>query len=477
MKLAIIGGAGVRVPLLTNGLFREETAITVDELSLFDTNTERATTIARISEAMARRAGGKLRVSLPRSLDDALEGCSFVVSSIRVGGINGRIRDERIALEHGLPGQETVGPGGFALALRTIPVLVDYGRRVAEHAPQAWMINFTNPVGIMGEAFIREGISARCIGVCDTPREQFLHVAEALGIPLEAAYFDYLGLNHLGWIRAVLVQGRDVLQDLMASDEALDRAYPLRLFSKSLLRTLRLLPTEYLFYYYSTREAFRRTAESGNTRGGLIRELEGKLMQSVSEAGQDERRILAAYDLYLAGRNASYMAIETGGSLDAGGVDEARANLYQSAAGYERIAPRRHRCSPQQPGEGHACGRGESRSHSGPRQRDCRGSALRHRCQRRSASRCGASPGPDPRPVLPGQGIRADHRGRRAAGLAFPCHRCALCQSLGGAPRARREACARVPSGSCTMAGPPVLARGVGAAEDARHRRSLWSLD
>ena len=338
MKLAIIGGAGVRVPLLTNGLFREETAITVDELSLFDTNTERATTIARISEAMARRAGGKLRVSLPRSLDDALEGCSFVVSSIRVGGINGRIRDERIALEHGLPGQETVGPGGFALALRTIPVLVDYGRRVAEHAPQAWMINFTNPVGIMGEAFIREGISARCIGVCDTPREQFLHVAEALGIPLEAAYFDYLGLNHLGWIRAVLVQGRDVLQDLMASDEALDRAYPLRLFSKSLLRTLRLLPTEYLFYYYSTREAFRRTAESGNTRGGLIRELEGKLMQSVSEAGQDERRILAAYDLYLAGRNASYMAIETGGSLDAGGVDEARANLYQSAAGYERIA-------------------------------------------------------------------------------------------------------------------------------------------
>ena len=338
MKLAIIGGAGVRVPLVTNGLFREETGIAVDELALFDTNTERAALIARISEAMARRAGGKLRVSLPRSLDEALEGCSFVVSSIRVGGINGRIRDERIALEHGLPGQETVGPGGFALALRTIPVLVDYGRRVAERAPQAWMINFTNPVGIMAEAFIREGISARCIGVCDTPREQFLHVAEALEIPLEAAYFDYLGLNHLGWIRAVLVHGRDVLQDLMSSDEALDRAYPLRLFSKSFLRTLRLLPTEYLFYYYSTREAFRRTVSSGNTRGGLIRELDGKLMQSVSEAGQDERSILAAYDLYLAGRNASYMAIETGGSLDEGGVDEARANLYQSAAGYERIA-------------------------------------------------------------------------------------------------------------------------------------------
>lgn len=338
MKLTIIGGAGVRVPLVTNGLFREGTGIAVDELSLFDTNRERAAAISRISQAMARRAGGKLRVSLPRSLDEALEGCSFVVSSIRVGGISGRVRDEQIALEHGLPGQETVGPGGFALALRTIPVLVNYGRRVAERAPQAWMINFTNPVGIMAEAFIKEGIAARCIGVCDTPREQFLHVAEALEVPLEAAHFDYLGLNHLGWIRAVLVHGHDVLPDLMASDEALDRAYPLRLFSKSFLRTLRLLPTEYLFYYYSTREAFRRTVAAGNTRGGLIRELEGPLMQSVAEARQDERRILAAYDLYLARRNASYMAIETGGSFEADRVDEARANLYQSAAGYERIA-------------------------------------------------------------------------------------------------------------------------------------------
>ena len=338
MKLTIIGGAGVRVPLVTNGLFREDTRIAVDELSLFDTNTERAETIARISEAMARRAGGSLRVSLPGSLDEALEGCSFVVSSIRVGGIGGRILDERIALRHGVPGQETVGPGGFALALRTIPILVDYGRRVAELAPQAWMINFTNPVGIMAEAFIREGISDRCIGVCDTPREQFLHVAEALGIALESASFDYLGLNHLGWIRAVLVDGRDLLQDLMASDEALERAYPIPLFSKSLLRTLGLLPTEYLFYYYSTGEALRRTLASGNTRGGLIQELESGLMRSVAEAGRDERGILEAYDFYLASRNASYMAIETGGAIAEGRVDEARQNLYQSAAGYERIA-------------------------------------------------------------------------------------------------------------------------------------------
>ena len=338
MKLTIIGGAGVRVPLVTNGLFRKETSLAVDELSLFDVDQERAQTIARISEAMARRAGGKLRVSLPKSLEEALEGSSFVVSSIRVGGLSGRVQDERIALEHGVPGQETVGPGGFALALRTIPALVEYGRRVAELAPRAWMINFTNPVGIMAEAFIREGISERSIGVCDTPREQFLHVAEALGIRLESASFDYLGLNHLGWIRTVLVDGRDVLQDLMESDEALDRSYPIPLFSKSFLRTLGLLPTEYLFYYYSTQEAYRRAVDSGSTRGGLIQKLDSQLIQSVGEAGRDERLVLQAYDSYLASRNASYMAIEAGGPFDPGRVEAERGKLYQSAAGYERIA-------------------------------------------------------------------------------------------------------------------------------------------
>ncbi len=338
MKLTIIGGAGVRVPLVTNGLFRDDTAVTVDELSLFDSDPQRGATIARIAAAMARRAGGSLLVSQPRTLEEALEGASFVLSSIRVGGIAGRVQDERIALEHGLPGQETVGPGGFALALRTIPVLVDYARRVAELAPQAWLINFTNPVGIMAEAFIREGVSARCIGVCDTPREQFLHVAEALGVPLERASFEYFGLNHLGWIRSVLVDGRDVLPGLLASDEALDNAYPTPLFSKSFLRSLELLPTEYLYYYYSTQQAYRRTAAAGNTRGRLIQELESRLMRSVDEAGSDETEILGAYDLYLASRNASYMAIETGEPFEAGAIEAARDKLYQSAAGYERIA-------------------------------------------------------------------------------------------------------------------------------------------
>lgn len=338
MKLTVIGGAGVRVPLVTNGLFRDDTALAVSELALFDIDSERRQAIARISEAMARRAGGTLRVSQPLTLEEALDGASFVVSSIRVGGIPGRVRDERIALEHGVPGQETVGPGGFALALRTLPFLLNYARKVAELAPKAWLINFTNPVGIMAEAIVREGIGNRCIGVCDTPREQFLHVAEALGLPLEAASFDYVGLNHLGWIRAVLVDGRDVMPELLESDETLGRAYPRPLFSTSLLRELGLLPTEYLYYYYSTRDAFLKTVDSENTRGELIQKLESSLMQAVAESGSNESSVLDAYDRYLASRNASYMAIETGDAPTEGKVAAARDELYQSAAGYDRIA-------------------------------------------------------------------------------------------------------------------------------------------
>lgn len=338
MKLAIIGGAGLRVPLIVNGLFRAGTDLKASELALYDIDHERRETIARIAEAMARRVGGTVRVSRPDSLAEALEGASFVLSSIRVGGLQGRRRDERIAVEHGLPGQETVGPGGFALALRTIPVLAEYARQVAALAPDAWMINFTNPVGIMAEALLREGLGARCIGVCDTPREQFLHLAEALQVPLRAASCDYFGLNHLGWIRAVRVGGRDRMQDLLASDEALEAAYPAPFFSKQFLKELGLLPTEYLFFYYSPREAYRKTKASGSTRADQIREFDDRLMQSAAEAGGNEAELLDAYDLYLASRNASYMALETGEPVGERAVSEAREMLYQSAVGYERIA-------------------------------------------------------------------------------------------------------------------------------------------
>lgn len=338
MKITIIGGAGARVPLVTHGLLRFREDLPVDELALWDIDEERRKTIARISLAMADRLGAAIRVSTPGSVEEALSGATFVISSIRVGGMKGRILDETIAFEHGTLGQETVGAGGFCLALRTIPPLLDYVRQVSRLAPRAWLLNFTNPVGIVSQAMIQSGASSRVIGICDTPREQFEMLAHSLGVDLDEAFFDYFGLNHLGWIRRIVVDGRDRMKELLDSPEKLSRTYRIPLFEAEFLRELGLFPTEYLYYYYRTGRACESTASGQTTRGQLIQGLEDDLMATVAANPASSDKIAAAYDEYLARRNATYMSVETGEEIDAASIERSRKSLYNQAAGYERIA-------------------------------------------------------------------------------------------------------------------------------------------
>lgn len=166
MKLAVIGGAGVRVPLLVNGLARAELGI--DEFALYDPDQHRL----RIVADLAARQSGAARVTTHAIPTPAIDGAAFVITSIRAGGIEARTRDEQAALALGLVGQETVGPGGFAMAVRSIPALVVYAREVMRLAPDAWIINFTNPAGLVTQALIAE-TGARVVGVCDTPGEVF----------------------------------------------------------------------------------------------------------------------------------------------------------------------------------------------------------------------------------------------------------------------------------------------------------------
>lgn len=338
MKVTIIGGAGARVPLLTNGMLRFDRQLKTSQLALWDIDREKRQTTARICQAMVDRHGKNLAVTQPDSLQEALEGATFVISSIRVGGIAGRIKDETIALRHASLGQETVGAGGFCLALRTIPAMVEYARQVGRFAPDAWLLNFTNPVGIIAQAMNQTGTGDRAIGICDTPREQFEHLAHALEVGLDDAFFDYLGLNHLGWVRGIIVDGRDRMPELLKSPEKLSKVYRLPLFSADFLQRLRLFPTEYLYYYYSPDEARRQTAAGGGTRGELISGLERELARALQSGPDRVEAVLEAYDRYLAHRNASYMAVETGRSIDEEQIARARESLYASSAGYDRIA-------------------------------------------------------------------------------------------------------------------------------------------
>lgn len=242
MKLAIVGGGGVRVPLLVHGLVAR--GLPFDRIALFDVDQVRLDTIAHI--ARLRLDGAELTTH--RELEPCLAGADFVVTSIRVGGLDAREHDERVALDHGIAGQETIGPAGFAMAIRTIPVISRYASEIARVAPDAWVINFTNPVGIITQAMHRAA-RLKLVGVCDTPTELFAEVAHALQVNAQECVFDYIGLNHLGWLREVHHRGRPLLEDIWDKPQVLSRIYQRPLFPTEYLAKLRLLPTEYVYFY------------------------------------------------------------------------------------------------------------------------------------------------------------------------------------------------------------------------------------
>jgi 6-phospho-beta-glucosidase len=320
MKIAVIGGAGVRTPLLVSGLTGSD--LPIDRVALFDPDQERLQIIGRVAELMSNRP-----VELHTSVADCVSGADFVFTSIRVGGIEGRIHDEAVAQRHGIIGQETVGPAGFAMAARTIPHMVRYTREVARVAPSAWIVNFTNPVGMVTEAMLTA--SDRVVGICDTPTELFEDVARALGLRSEECHFDYFGLNHLGWLREVYRGGVPQLHRLWSDPERLLTVYRVPLFDPAFLQELRLLPTEYVYYYDQPARAFANVQRAGRGRGQVIEELTRALFESLADPNAD---VVSRYKAYLLSRSAGYMQIESGSGAPSTPAPAA------GLSGYDRIA-------------------------------------------------------------------------------------------------------------------------------------------
>ncbi|ROR93946.1 6-phospho-beta-glucosidase [Salana multivorans] len=251
MRLTILGGGGFRVPLVVDAVSRARDRVDIDEIVLHDVDAERLAVIrAVVAEQVAGRAGGSdaPRVRVERDLRAAVADAAIVFSAIRVGGTRGRVDDERVARDLGLLGQETVGPGGLAYAMRTVPVVDAIASVVAQAAPQAWVVNFTNPAGLVTEA-MRARLGDRVVGICDTPIGLVRSAARAAGLPERGATGDYLGLNHLGWLRSLVHDGTDHLPALLASDEALLRLDEAALYDVAWLRAIGCLPGEYLHYY------------------------------------------------------------------------------------------------------------------------------------------------------------------------------------------------------------------------------------
>jgi 6-phospho-beta-glucosidase len=327
MRLALLGGGGFRVPLVHADLLADPDGL-VGDLVLHDLDPDR---LAAVTAVLRQQAGAATRPRLhpTTDLDEALTGADAVFVAVRTGGLAGRAADERIALRHGLLGQETVGPGGICFALRAVPVAVDIARRVAERSPRAWVVNFTNPAGMVTEAMARV-LGDRVIGVCDSPDGLCRRVAGALGVDPVRACFDYVGLNHLGWLRAVRVDGRDRLPELLADDAALASFEEGRLFHPEWLRALAAVPNEYLHYYYATRETLDQLRATGTTRGEFLRAQQEEFYRGVA---RDPGQALRLWRRARAERDTTYLA-EARDAVDAGPRDAADV----SSGGYQRIA-------------------------------------------------------------------------------------------------------------------------------------------
>lgn len=338
MKLVILGGGGFRVPLVydavaTNALAASgRPSVDITEVVLHDSSAPRLEAIGRVIGERARQLVDPPRLRLTTDLRDALVGAHFVFAAIRVGGSEGRIADERVALNLGLLGQETVGPGGLAYALRTVPVMRRVAETIADVAPEAWTINFTNPAGIVTQA-MRTVLGERVVGICDTPIGLVRRVSRLLGVSLEherdRVAYDYVGLNHLGWLRAVSVDGVDRLPGLLASDDALEHVEEARILGKPWVRAMGALPNEYLYYYWKTDEAIRNIRAAAQTRGQYLNVQQGRFYNAVACCESP----LGLWHDALHEREATYMA-------EAREVDEARHDEDVAGGGYQEVALR-----------------------------------------------------------------------------------------------------------------------------------------
>lgn len=320
MKLTILGGGGFRVPLVHGAL---GSSSPVTEVVLHDVDTARL----QVIEAVLRESAGP-PVRTTTDLDDALADARFVFSAIRVGGAAGRTVDERVALELGVLGQETTGPGGIAYGLRTVPVAVTAARRIAAVAPAAWVINFTNPAGMITEAMQRV-LGDRVVGICDSPIGLAARAARALGVA-GTPVVDYVGLNHLGWLRGLRVDGVDRLPELLADDALLATIEEARLIGPARIRALGALPNEYLYYFYRAREALMAAREAPATRGEFLLAQQERFYAG---AAHDPAAAASLWRQVRDERDATYMAE----SREAAGAGE-RDAVDVATGGYQQVA-------------------------------------------------------------------------------------------------------------------------------------------
>ena len=301
IKIATIGGGSSYTPELVEGFIKRYDELPVRELWLVDVpeGEEKLKIVGGLAQRMVKAAGLPMEVRLTLDRREALAGADFVTTQFRVGQLDARIKDERIALKHGLIGQETNGAAGMFKALRTIPVIFDIIRDMEELCPDAWLVNFTNPVGIVTEAVLRYTSWRRIIGLCNCPISMRFGIARWMDVDPDRVRMELTGLNHHFFVTDVFIDGKSCF------DEVLERYCELPVeelgtmknimaipWSHRLIRGLNAIPVSYLNYYFSTREELEqltRDYEAHGVRAEVVKQVEGELFELYKNAELHEK--------------------------------------------------------------------------------------------------------------------------------------------------------------------------------------------
>ena len=276
VKVAVVGGGSTYTPELVEGFVSHTDRLPVDELVLLDIDAERLDVVGSFARRILDHRGFAGTLTLTDNRSQAIEGAAYVIVQLRVGGQAARLTDETIPIEFGCIGQETTGPGGFAKALRTVPIVLDIAEETAGRgAKDAWVVDFTNPVGIVTQALLDQG--HRAIGLCNVAIGFQRRFAAHFGVQPERVQLGHVGLNHLSWERSVRVDGIDRLPELLATEiESIEDEVDM---PGDLIRLLGAIPSYYLRYYYFTDDVLRELREPGHrTRAEEVKAIERQLL-------------------------------------------------------------------------------------------------------------------------------------------------------------------------------------------------------
>jgi 6-phospho-beta-glucosidase len=284
-RITVVGAGSTYTPELVEGFARRSDRLPIDELVLLDIDPERLEVVGGLAQRMLDRLGWTGRVTLTGDRDAAIDGADFVLLQLRVGGQAARLVDETLPLRFGLIGQETTGAGGFAKALRTVPRVLEIAELTARRAAKdAWIVDFTNPVGTVTQALIDDG--HRALGLCNVAITLQRRLAARFGVEPERVQLEHVGLNHLSWERAVRVDGEDRLQDLLDEDAG-ELAEELRM-PVEMLRWMRAIPSYYIRYYYLTRTVLGEQMD-GHTRARDVMDIEARLLEMYRDPSLAEK--------------------------------------------------------------------------------------------------------------------------------------------------------------------------------------------